>query len=60
MQQTLTSNRIRVSVGNMVFDIPSNKMNELINILSKWQSIQISEANPSPFITYKGQSLVNG
>jgi hypothetical protein len=46
-------------VGQQVFAIPVDRVNEVILLLSKLQSIQIQE-NPSPLLQYKGRSLLNG
>jgi len=52
--------KTRVTVGNQVFEIPSEKTTELFQILSRWQSIAVTEANPSPNLQYQGRSLING
>lgn len=54
------STKTRVTVGNQVFEIPAEKTAELFQILSKWQSIAVTEANPSPPLHYQGRSLING
>lgn len=52
------STKTRVMVGNQVFEIPADKTAELFQILSRWQSIAVTEANPNP--QYQGRSLING
>jgi len=59
MSNLTTSNRINITVGQQVFAIPVDRVNEVILLLSKLQSIQIQE-NPSPLLQYKGRSLLNG
>ena len=61
MLQTIGSSRIKVSVGAQIFEIPSEKYPELLNILSSWQSIAVSEQkSPSPVLAYQGRTLING
>jgi len=60
MQQTITSSRIRVIVGNEVFEIPSDKLNQLKTTLAQWQSIKVSENTNSPIINYNGIQLIHG
>lgn len=55
----VTSNRINVTVGGQSFAIPAENINQVLNLLSRLQGIQVQE-NPSPFIQYKGKSLLNG
>lgn len=60
-RQTISSNRIKVTVGNSIFEIPQEKTQQLINMLQSWQSVAIPEQhNSSPFIQYNGQSLICG
>jgi hypothetical protein len=58
MSNIISNNRIQVTVGNQSFSIPIDKMNELVQILSRMQGIQIQE-NPSPLISYQGRTLIN-
>jgi len=57
----LVSTRTRVSVGNMVFDIPTEKVSTLVETLNRLQSIQVSEdtMHASPLIKYNGVTLVH-
>lgn len=59
MSNLTTSNRINVTVGQQVFAIPVDKVQEVILLLSRLQSIQIQE-NPSPPLQYQGRTLLNG
>ena len=59
MLNTISANRINVTVGNQVFSIPADKIQNVINFLAGLQSIQVSE-NPSPLIQYQGKTLING
>lgn len=59
MSQIISSNRISVTVGNQTFSIPADKINQVLNLLSSLQSIQIAE-NPTPFLQYNGHQLING
>ena len=61
------SNRTRVAVGHQVFEIPSERVGEVINLLSRLQSIQVAESSPRPSQYppnspqfYQGVSLING
>ena len=61
------SNRVRITVGHQVFEIPSERVGEVIGLLSRLQSIQVSEASPRPYPPvynqnnpYQGISLING
>jgi len=56
----ITGAKTRVSVGNQIFEIPTEKTTELMRLLSRWQSIQVQENNPSPPLQYQGRSLING
>jgi hypothetical protein len=56
--QPLTSNRINVTVGHQMFSIPNEHVNEILLLLNRLQSIQVME-NPTPYLQYKGQSLIN-
>jgi hypothetical protein len=57
MNSLIQSNRINVTVGHQIFSIPSDKINQVINLLSTLQSIQIQE-NPTPYLQYNGRSLI--
>lgn len=46
--KNIISNRIRISVGNQVFEIPSEKVGELMMLLSKWQALGVSENVNNP------------
>jgi predicted transcriptional regulator len=62
------SNRTRVAIGHQVFEIPSERVGEVINMLSRLQSIQVAESSPRPNPVYppnspqyyQGISLING
>jgi len=57
----IASNYVKVTVGNQVFEIPSDKVQEVFSLLSRLQSISIhSENNPSPVLSYQGKSLICG
>lgn len=59
MLNTISSNRINVTIGNQIFSIPSDKIQQVINFLASLQSIHVAET-PSPFIQYQGKSLITG
>jgi hypothetical protein len=59
MLNTISANRVNVTVAGQVFSIPADKVQQVMNMLASLQSIQVSE-NPSPFIQYQGKSLING
>lgn len=57
----IISKRTKVIVGGSVFEIPSEKVNELLGLLARWQSISISEEINNPQQTkWNGQSLIYG
>lgn len=56
----ISGTKTRVMVGNQVFEIPADKTTELFQILSRWQSIAVTEANPRLTPQYQGRSLING
>ena len=57
----IASNYTKVSVGNQVFEIPSDRVQEVFQLLSRLQSVSIhSENNPSPVLSYQGKSLICG
>lgn len=60
--QNVISNRIRVSVGSQVFEIPSEKVGELMSLLSKWQALGVSENTNSNSNDprWHGKSLIFG
>jgi len=58
MSSLIQSSRINVTVGHQIFSIPSDKVGQVINLLSSLQSIQIQE-NPTPFLQYNGKTLIN-
>jgi hypothetical protein len=60
MANLISTNRINITVGHQTFSIPVDKANQVIQLLSSLQSIQVSEQNPSPILQYNGQSLING
>lgn len=59
MLNTISANRVNVTVAGQIFSIPADKVQDVMNMLASLQSIQVSE-NPSPFIQYQGRSLING
>tara|TARA_R110000868_G_scaffold411029_1_gene701404 strand:+ start:283 stop:474 length:192 start_codon:yes stop_codon:yes gene_type:complete len=60
-RQVISSSRIRVVVGNNVFEISQEKAQQLISMLQSWQSIAIPEhQNINPYGGYNGQTLVCG
>jgi hypothetical protein len=58
MANLITSNRINVTIGYNTFSIPTDKVNDVIALLSRLQSIQVSEARPSPPLCYNGVTLI--
>jgi hypothetical protein len=58
MLNTISSNRINVTVAGQVFSIPADKVHQVLNLLASLQSIQVSEN--TPYIQYQGKSLING
>lgn len=56
--QIVSSNRVRVLVGQQEFSIPMEKVNDVVRLLSQLQGIQIE--NPSPPLSYQGKTLLNG
>lgn len=56
----LIGSRITVTVGHQQFSIPSDKISQVLNLLSKLESIQVAEHVPHPFLAYNGVSLING
>jgi hypothetical protein len=58
MNTLIQSSRINIAVGHQVFSIPSDKVNQVIQLLSALESIQIQE-NPTPFLRYNGKTLIN-
>ena len=60
MATTIANNYTKVSVGNQVFEIPADKVQEVFNLLSRLQSISIHSENPSPVLAYQGKSLICG
>lgn len=59
MPQVISSNRINVTVGVQVFSIPAQSVNEVVLLLSRLQSIQLTE-NPSPLLEFRGKRLIEG
>jgi hypothetical protein len=59
MLNTISTNRVNVTVANHVFSIPADKLNQVITLLQSLQSIHVSD-NSNPFIEYKGKTLING
>ncbi len=60
MANLISTNRINVTVGHQTFSIPTDRVNNVINLLTQLQSIQVTEQNPSPILKYNGNSLING
>lgn len=56
----IANNYIKVTVGNQIFEIPADKMQEVFQFLSRLQSISIHKENPSPPLNYQGKSLICG
>ena len=59
MLNTISAKRVNVTVAGQIFSIPADKVQQVMNMLTSLQSIQVSE-NPTPFIQYRGKSLING
>lgn len=51
---------VSVSVAGQTFNVPAEKVNELVQYLSSIQSVRVEQNHISPPITYRGQSLING
>lgn len=61
MSNLIAANRIRVSVGHQIFEIPAERVSEVINLLSRLQSIQVSEGSPQNTNShFSGQTLIYG
>lgn len=61
MNDNIISNRIKVTVGGQVFEIPAEKAQSLLAMLGQWQSIatentQTQSNNPN----WKGKTLLFG
>ena len=57
------SNRTQVNVGGQIYEIPSEKVGELLSLLANWQSISISEQSrqtQGQAPTWDGRQLLNG
>jgi len=55
--------RTRVVVNNQVFEVPSEKINDLIGFISRLNSVAINEHErwgESPPLQYNGISLIQG
>lgn len=51
--------RTNVSVSGLNFSIPSDRVNEVLNLLTRLQSIQLTENNPTPPLQWQGKTLIN-
>lgn len=61
MHNSLISTKTRVTVGNMVFEIPSEKVSEIVSLLSRLQAIkETSNYNNGQNCNWNGQSLICG
>ena len=60
MPQNISSNRVRVTVGGQVFEIPAVKLSELQSLLAQWQSIAVTENSPQKSNNWAGKTLLNG
>jgi hypothetical protein len=58
MLNTISSNRVNITVAGQIFSIPADKVQQVMNLLASLQSIQVSEN--TPYIQYQGKSLING
>lgn len=56
----IISQRTRINVGGQVFDIPSEKVSELIRLLAQWQSLSVSENSNNPEQKWNGNRLILG
>lgn len=57
----ILSDKIVVNVAGQVFQIPSEKMGELLRILSSWNSIQTQESSVNQVSPkYNGKQLIQG
>lgn len=57
----ILSDKIVVNVAGQVFQIPSEKMGELLRILSSWNSIQTQESSANQTgPRYNGKQLIQG
>ena len=57
----MISNRTKVSVGGQIYEIPSEKVGELLGMLAAWQSIGVTEQQQHPTQNPKwgGRQLIN-
>jgi hypothetical protein len=62
LDMNIVSNRTQVKVGPQVFEIPTDKLSELLRLLAQWQSISVSEQynGPTQNPKWNGQTLING
>lgn len=57
---SILSQRTRINVGGQIFDIPSEKIPELMRLLAQWQSLSVSENSNNPDQKWNGKSLIFG
>ena len=63
MDKKVVTHRTRITVQGQIFDIPTEKVGELLGLLSKWQSISVSESGQQNGQTnngWDGQNLIFG
>lgn len=56
----LVGSRSTAIVDGIAYSIPTTTVRQVIQLLEKLQSIQLTEHNPSPPLQYRGQALING
>lgn len=55
----LIGSRTTVMVGHQQFSIPSDKISQVLSLLTRLESIQVVENVPPPVLAYNGVSLIN-
>lgn len=62
MNNNFLPNRVNVTVNGSVYQIPTEKLGELLGLLSQWQSIQVQQPiqGQTENSKWNGQQLING
>lgn len=58
--QLITGNRVRVTVGGQVFEIPQEKQFHLMSLLQQWQGVSIPENQNQNKCGFNGSTLICG
>jgi hypothetical protein len=54
----IVTERVKVQVGGRIFEIPAERVNQLISMLESWKTIQVQETPSNN--GWNGQTLLNG